>query len=218
MKFDGNTLAILENFASINQGVVLKPGNEQRTMSFPDKSIFVEACNLQDFPVEFGIYDLNQFLGNLKTLKNPELTFASDHVIMDDGEMSLTYYACPANLIATPPADKKITLKSIDVTFTLTHQSLQKLLRMARMNNLPHLSVIGKNGELLMKIHESTNDTSNFGSIKLGDYAGKDFVATFKTENLKMLPMDYQVSIQIGAFAQFYNSCGLTYYIGLETQ
>ena len=219
MKFDGNTLAILKNFASINSGVVLRPGTEQRTMSFPDKSIFVEARNLQDFPVEFGIYDLNKFLGNLTTLKNPEIAFTGDHAVMDDGEFSLTYYACPPNLVATPPTDKKISLKSVDVMFTLTHASLQKLLKMASMNNLPNLSVIGEEGELSIKIHENANDTSNHGSIKIGDYAGKDFVATFKTENLKLLPMDYKVYIQIGAFAQFHNEANeLTYYIGLETK
>jgi hypothetical protein len=87
------------------------------------------------------------------------------------------------------------------------------------MISLPNLSVIGKEGALLLKIHEKANDTSNDGVQKIGDYAGKDFTATFKTENLKLLPDDYNVEIQAGAFAKFVNVNGnLKYFIALETK
>ena len=87
------------------------------------------------------------------------------------------------------------------------------------MINLPNLSVVGKDGELLLKIHERANDTSNDGIMKIGDYAGKDFIATFKTENLKLLPDDYNVEIQAGAFAKFVNQNNtLIYFIALESK
>ena len=194
MKLSENTLSVLKNFASINGGVVLSSGKVQKTIS-PEKSILVEATVDDDIPTQFGIYDLNQFLGNLTTLRNPELTFSSDAVKLDDGELSFDYRACSANLIITPP-DKELVLKSVDVTFSLPNVTLQKLIKVATMNNLPNLSVVGKNGELLLKIHERANDTSNSGTIKIGDYAGQDFTATFKTDNLKLLPNDYNVEIQ----------------------
>ena len=79
MKLSENALNVLKNFASINSGVVLNKGNVLRTIS-PEKSILVEATVEDDLPVPFVIYDLNQFLGNVTTLKNPELTFTKDHV------------------------------------------------------------------------------------------------------------------------------------------
>ena len=49
--------------------------------------------------------------------------------------------------------------------------------------------------------------------------SGQDFVASFKTENLKLLPDDYNVEIQAGAFAKFVNvNNNLTYFIALETK
>ena len=90
MKLSENTMNVLKNFASINSGVVLNKGNVQRTIS-PEKSILVEATVEDDLPEKFGVYDLNQFLGNVTTLKNPELNFTKDYVTMDDGEFSLTY-------------------------------------------------------------------------------------------------------------------------------
>ena len=184
----------------------------------PEKSILVQASIDDDIPTSFGIYDLNQFLGNLTTLRNPELTFTKDAVTLDDGELSFDYRACSANLIITPP-DKELVLKSVDVTFSLPNVTLQKLIKVATMNNLPNLSVVGKNGELLLKIHERANDTSNSGTIKIGDYAGKDFIATFKTDNLKLLPNDYTVEIQERAFAKFEDAAKtLKYFIALETK
>ena len=61
--------------------------------------------------------------------------------------------------------------------------------------------------------------TSNHGSVKIGEYAGADFTATFKTENLKLLPDDYNVELQKNAFAKFVNTAGnLKYFIALETK
>lgn len=217
MKLSENTLAVLKNFASINSGVVLGAGTAQRTIS-PEKSILVEATIDDDIPTQFGIYDLNQFLGNLTTLRNPELTFSKEGVVLDDGELSFEYRACSANLIITPP-EKELVLKSVDVTFFLPNDTLQKLIKVATMNGLPNLSVVGKNGSLLLKIHERANDTSNSGTIQIGEYAGQDFTASFKTDNLKLLPNDYNVEIQKGAFAKFENAAKtLKYFIALETK
>lgn len=217
MKLSDNTLTILKNFASINSGMVLNAGRTQKTIS-PQKSILVEATLDDELPSKFGIYDLNQFLGNVTTLKNPELTFKGESVVIDDGELALTYNACSTNLIITPP-DKELVLKSIDVTFNLSNASLQKLLKVAVMNNLPNLTVQGKNGGLYLIIHEKTNDTSNEGSIKIGDYAGNDFTSSFKIDNLKLVPDNYKIEIQTGAFAKFENEVGnLKYWIALESK
>ena len=218
MKLSDKTLAVLKNFASINGGVVLHSGKKQKTIS-PEKSILVEATLDDDLPEEFGIYDLNQFLGNVTTMKNPELTFTKECVTMSDSdEFALTYLSASANLIISPP-EKELVLKNVDCSFTLTNAVLQKLLKIATMNGLPNLSVVGANGELRLKIHEKANDTSNHGSVKIGDYSGPDFTATFKTENLKLLPDDYTAEIQNGAFAKFVNVNGnLKYFIALETK
>jgi hypothetical protein len=217
MKLSDNALTVLKNFASINSGVVLNAGKIQKTIS-PEKSILVEATLEDDVPTKFGIYDLNQFLGNVTTLRNPELTFKNESVVLDDGELAFDYMACSPNLIITPP-DKELALKTVDVKFNLPNAMFQKLLKMATMNSLPNLSVEGKDGSLNLLIHEKANDTSNRGAIKIGDYAGKDFIATFKTENLKLVPDDYDVEVQTGAFAKFENKAGnLKYFIALETK
>ena len=217
MKLSENTLSVLKNFSSINSGIVLQKGNLQKTIS-PEKSILVEAEIEDALPEQFGIYDLNQFLGNVSTLNNPDLTFSENSVLMSDGEITFNYYSCSTNLIVSPP-DKELKLKQVDVSFNLTNANLTKLLRLASMNNLTHLSVVGKNGEIRLQTHEKANDTSNYASFKLNDYSGEDFTASFKVENIKLVPGDYDVEIQLGAFAKFVSKSGkIKYFVALESK
>ena len=221
MKLSDNTLSVLKNFSSINSGIVLQKGNIQKTIS-PEKSILVEVELEDSLPEQFGIYDLNQFLGNISTLNSPELTFSDSAVIMNDGEIKFNYYSCSINLIVSPP-DKELKLKQTDVSFRLTNVVLTKLLRLAAMNNLTHLSVVGKDGEIRLQTHEKANDTSNHASFKLNDYSGEDFSASFKVDNIKLIPGDYDVEIQLGAFAKFTAISGvfkdkIKYFIALESK
>ena len=61
MKLSEKTVNLLKNFASINQSIAFKKGNTLRTMSVM-KNILAEAEIEEEFPKDFAIYDLVQFL------------------------------------------------------------------------------------------------------------------------------------------------------------
>lgn len=216
MKFSEQTLTVLKNFASINSGLVLRKGNVQKTIS-PDMTILVEANLTDKFTETFGIYDLNQFLGNVTTLGNPDLTFSDKSVKMSDGVIDMNYFACSPSLIVSPPEDKELTMSDPDVKFSLSQSSLQKILKISSMNNLPNISIIGNKDGLSVLSHELKNDTSNYANMRLCDYNGKDFSVSFKTENLRLIPDDYEIEIKIGVFSCWTNKTGtLKYFIALE--
>lgn len=222
MKFSENTLSILKNFASINSGIVLNKGNIQRTLS-GDRCIFVEAEIDDALPSQFCIYDLNQFLGNISVLNEPELDFTEKHVIMSDDVVTLTYRATPVNMVIAAP-DKSIVIKQVDVTFNISDVTLQKILRIASLNEFTHFSFIGKDGEIRLRGHIKASDTSNDAMIKLCDYHGEDFVAELKPSNaMRIMPGDYKIEIQLGAFVKFTNLSGvfkdkLKYFIAVEAK
>ena len=58
MKLSNNTISVLKNFASINQNLVIKEGNEITTMSAM-KNIVAKAEVEETFTYEVAIYDLN---------------------------------------------------------------------------------------------------------------------------------------------------------------
>ena len=215
MKLSENTLNILKNFASINSSLLVKSGNVQKTLNV-DETVLAEAVITESLPKSCGIYDLPQFLANVTTLDQPELIFDDSYLVMDDGNIRLNYFYCSPSLITAPP-DKTLKMDNPDVQFNLAQTAYQKLVRIAALNNLPTLTVAGKNGELSLKSHERGIDTSNSASVKLGEYTGADFEAPFKIENLKMIPDDYTVSINLAGFALFENKAQtLRYFIALE--
>lgn len=217
MKLSENTLSVLKNFATINTSIILKPGRKQRIYDSSSKAVLGEVILEENIPCEFGIYDLNRFIGLVTTLENPNLTFVeNEHVIVDDDELYFKYHKCHANLIVPAP-EKDLKMDKIIANFTLKNAMLQKLVKVATMNNLPHISLVGKEGGLYFKIHDRSVDTSDEGSIRLGDYAGDDFIASFKRENLKILPDDY--TVEVGAFAKFENTAGnLKYWIAVDSK
>ena len=74
MKLSESTVNLLKNFSSINQSILFKEGTKLRTISVM-KNILVEANVSEEFPRDFGIYDLNQFLNGLSLHANAELIF-----------------------------------------------------------------------------------------------------------------------------------------------
>ena len=160
MKLTDSTLAVLKNFAGINNSILVKKGNQLRTISVA-KNILAEAEIPEDFPRDVAIYDLNQFLNGLSLHQDPNLDFTEDsHITIKEGRRRVKYFYADPQVIIAPP-DKEINLPTQEVCFQLESTSLEKLVKAAAVYQLPDLSVIGANGEITMVVRDKKNDTSN---------------------------------------------------------
>ena len=215
MKLSDNTLSLLKNFSTINQSILFKQGSKLRTISVM-KNILAEATVDEELPKDFGIYDLNQFLNGLGLHQSPELDFENDgHVVIKEGKMRSKYFFADPNVIITPP-DKEITLPTEDVSFELSTQQLDKLLKAAGIYQLPDLAVIGEAGVVKLLVRDKKNDTSNTFAVTVGE-TDKVFSFNFKIENIKILPGTYEVVVSQKLLSKFTNKdCDLRYYIALE--
>ena len=77
MKLSDKTLTILKNFAGINNSILVKKGNELKTISVA-KNILAEAQIDEEFSRDFAIYDLNQFLNGLGLHQDPDMDFTEN--------------------------------------------------------------------------------------------------------------------------------------------
>ena len=215
MKLSESTLSLLKNFSTINQSILFKQGNKLRTISVM-KNILAEATIGEDLPKDFGIYDLNQFLNGLALHNNPELNFEDDsYVIIKEGRSRSKYFFADPNVIITPP-EKSIDLPSEDVTFELSTDQLDKLLKAAAIYQSPDLSVIGENGVVKILVRDKKNETSNNYDVTVGETDGT-FSFNFKVENIKILPGTYDVVVSHKLLSRFTNkNHDLTYFIALE--
>ena len=168
MKLSDNTVALLKNFAGINNSILVKQGTKLRTISVA-KNILAEAEVKEDFPRDFAIYDLNQFLNGLSLHQKPELDFANDgYVVIREGKMRSKYFFADPNVIVTPP-EKAINLPSEDVCFELRTEQLDKLLKAAAVYQLPDISAVGEAGVVKLLVRDKKNDTSNDFAIVVGE-------------------------------------------------
>ena len=158
MKLSTNTVQVLKNFASINQNLVIKEGNEIKTMSAM-KNIVAKATVEEIFPKQVAIYDLNEFLGCLSLFKNPILTFNDTSVTIteenDGNGDSLEYMYSDPSVVTTPSKD--INMPSEEITFTLTDAMLSKLSKSAGMIGAPDLLL--ENNKLTVR--DKKNDSGN---------------------------------------------------------
>jgi hypothetical protein len=215
MKLSDNTLALLKNFAGINNSILVKQGNRLRTISVA-KNILAEADITEEFPRDFAIYDLNQFLNGLSLHQDPDLDFAEDsHITIREGKRRVKYFFADPNVIISPP-EKEIQLPSKDVCFQLESVTLEKLLKAAAVYQLPDLSAVGDAGVIRLVVRDKKNDTSNEYSIVVGE-TDKEFTFNFKVENIKIIPGAYDVVVSQKLLSQFTNpKYNLSYWIALE--
>ena len=215
MKLSEKTLAILKNFSSINQSILIKKGNKLRSISVM-KNILAEAEVEETFEKDFAIYDLNQFLNGISLHQDPELDFSNDtHLVIREGKRRVKYFFADPEVIVSPP-DKEITLPSSDVCFQLEHSQLDKLIKAAAVYQLPDLSAVGEAGVIRLVVRDKKNDTSNEYSIVVGE-TDKEFTFNFKVENIKIIPGSYDVVVSEKLLSKFTNErYNLTYYIALE--
>ena len=217
MKINQSTQDILKNFSEINTNILIKPGSELNTISTM-KNILAKATINESFDSEFGIYDLNEFLSVVSSLDKPELTLQEKHMtISAEGSRSkVKYFYSDPSVIVSPTKD--VNMPESDVTFTLSESNLAQLRKMAAILSSPDLALIGtKDGDVVLKVCDKKNDTSNKFDIIVGENATANYTFYFKVENLKMISGDYDVAVSSKSIAHFTNTkLPIEYWIALE--
>ena len=217
MKISTKTLDVLKNFSEINQSILIKKGKKLKTVSAL-KNILAHAEVEEDFPQDFAIYQLNEFIGVLSTMNNPNLTFHDKYVMLsqENGACTKYFYAEPS-VVVTP--EKDINMPSEDITFSLSEKQYNDLLKMSSILQLNDILVKGcpKTKGMFLAVTNKKNDTSNDYSVRVGDNVTESFKMYFKTENLKMVTGDYTVIISGQGISHFKNDKeNLEYWIALE--
>mgnify|MGYP006271212487 CR=1 FL=1 len=214
MNLSKETLALIRNFAGINGSIALKEGNTLATIS-EGKNVMAMATISESFPSDFGIYDLNEFLGAVSIFSNTVLDFQDKYVTISDGGSSkIKYFAAGDGIVRVAPST--IKFPEPDVTFNLTHDQLSMILKTSSTLKAGDVSIIGDGSTLHVVVSDKKNATSNAYQVDLGE-TDQTFKANLKVENLKMLPGDYEVAISSKKISRFKNaSIDLTYFVAIE--
>jgi hypothetical protein len=177
--FSKNTLTILKNFSSLNSNLLVKPGNVIKTIT-PSKNGMAVASVEENFDVEFGIWDLNKFLGVVSLFNNPTFTFGEKSVkIKNGGDSVVNYFYSEPRLLSVPTKD--VNMPSVNVSTTLTEKQFSELQKAASVMQLPDLSFKSENSSIVVVVSDISDPTSNSYKVVLQEsWDGPDFVFNFK--------------------------------------
>lgn len=218
MKLSTETLNVLKNFSTINQNLEFKQGNKLTTIS-SGKSILAQAILKDQFPQDFCVYDLNQFLLAHSMFKgNIDLEFDTKYVTFKNDRKKTKFHMASKDTIVTPP-EKEIKLTNIDYSFTLSDVDYADILRASSVLSSPNIA-IRSDGEIVELIaYDAKDDAQHNSSIKVGEGNGKTFNVVFKTENFKMIQGTYDVQISFKGLANFKNTKEeIQYWIAIEAK
>jgi hypothetical protein len=218
MKLSNETLNVLKNFASINSGIEFKTGNKLSTIS-STKTVLAKATLKDEFPQDFCIYDLNQFLSVHSLGKDTELEFDSNNVIFKSGRSKTKYRMTAKNMIVSPP-DKELKLPTVDGSFKLSEEDLVQALKNAAVLQAPNIAFESDGSTISVTLFNAKDDSAHTNTIQIGDASDdKVFKAVFLTENFKMIHGTYNIDVSSAGLAHFVNEAGdLEYFIAIEAK
>ena len=223
MKLSNETVTVLKNFSTINQNLVIKAGSKLSTMSAM-KNIVASADVQEDFPQDFAIYDLNEFLAALSLFEKIDLDFKDDFVVITEGgdsRRALQYWYSDPSVVTHPKTD--ITMPDPDVEFEFSSSTLSEVQKAASIIGAPDMVLEGMSkGNSVIKVTDKKNATANDFKVHVPvDENTKDvpYKFWFKVENLKLIPGSYNVNVSSKKISHFSNTkVPVQYFIALEPE
>ena len=215
MKLTTETISVLKNFSTINANLMVKAGSSLSTMSAM-KNIVAKADVTEEFPSDFAIYDLNEFLSALSLFGKPDLEFDNDFVIItEEGtSKSLKYWFSDPSVVTTPSKD--FSMPSTELTFNLSSDTLNEITKAAAVIGVPDMALAG--GKLMVTDKKNSTANAYETSLDVGD-VDAEYKFWFKVENLKVMPGAYDVEVSSKKISHFTNTkLGVQYWIALEPE
>lgn len=223
MKLSDETVQVLKNFSTINQNIVFKTGKSVSTIS-EARNILTTASISEAIPQDFGVYDLNQFLGVLSLVDEPVVKFDEKFATVGDasGRSRVKYFFTDIEMLTTPGdqmLDKAKSMENFEVNFVLDQNTFNGLKKAAAALGHSSVSISPNNGSISLTVFEPEDSTSNSYTIDVpGSYdEDANFKFVISINNLKILPGDYNVGLSSKLMSKFsHTEKDIQYWIALE--
>lgn len=219
MKMNSNTLAVLKNFSLINEGIFIKKGNVLETIS-KQKNILAKAQVNENFGSDFGIYDLNNFLGVVSLCKDPDIDFDDKNILIKGfgGKSQIKYRKAAKEMILVPP-DKSINMGDVGIHFSLTAEEIAWVTRVANTLSSPNIAFVSDGKTIFIESYNTKDDSAHVNTTEITTGGnGKSYRMIFATENLKFIEGSYDVKISQKGIGHFVNSnVPIEYWVMSET-
>ena len=172
MKLSNETLNVLANFASMNPNLEFKKGKDIKTIS-STKAVLAKAVLKDDFPQDFCVHDLNQFLMTYNHSKDTEIKFEDKNIIVEYNPRSKVEFRMSEKSTILVPPDKELSLPSIDVKTTIKEEDFKDFLKISSMLKSPHMAIESDGDTVFLISYDAKDNSAHKQSIKIDDGNGR---------------------------------------------
>lgn len=201
MKFDTETITVLKNYANINSHIVFREGNVVNTNA-PGKGLLARAVLNNKFDRTVGLAHLGRFLNSLTLFEEPNIEFTDNYLLVTDSNNQMRFAYADIEMLNISEKTH-LELRGQYVSFDLAADDYAEAIKAMNILGVSELAFAGDGESLYIKALESSRPSSDLFSKKIGE-TDKDFILVYDAQNLKMLPLNYKVTIDsVGKFTQF---------------
>jgi hypothetical protein len=192
----------------------MKPGKTIRTIT-PEKTLIAIANIEDEIPSEAVIYDLSRFISVLSLHQNPDIEFHDKYFIFTENKRKTKYAYADISMVHAAP-EKDIKIPSEDVKVSVNWTDLQSVLKAASALQFTEVAFVGGDGKCYLRALDSKNPSADTFGVEIGE-TNDEFTLIIKTENLKLLPQDYEVTLCAKGISKFKGN-DVSYFVGIDTK
>jgi hypothetical protein len=204
MKPTQHLISILKNFARIQPGIIIQPGNILKTRAV---ALYAEATVEETFPIEVAICDINDYLRTLALYSDPIIDFTATGMhITERGGTGLTRYpyATPGSIHQLPTTASIRPLPDDHMSFEISGEHwriLQKALRLASTAKGFHdagcvsLAIKSDGDNITLSVQQGVRvETEKYSCLASEAKTAKECRLVLSAGNLPLLPGAYGVT------------------------
>ena len=193
-------MAILSNFANINQNIFIAPGNMIKTKSPASTTVMAIAKVVEEFPTEVSIYELSKLLNVLNLFDDPDVEFSPAHLTVKQNRSSANFtYSNKALIDAIMDYDKSIKVIDPELQFTLTDDIFKRIQKSAKLFDVEYVNITSVDGVARLVASDAalSKDNANKFTVDIEnpDVYNDDISVNIKMDALRFIPGDYTVAI-----------------------
>ncbi len=216
MKFSEKTVGVLKNFSSINPSIVFKPGSVVRTIS-PQKTVMAAATIGENVDKKAGVYDLSRLLATLSLFDDPEVSFGDEKFTIKSGKSEVNYTYTSESLIVSPP-ENDIQIPDPEATVNVSWKDIDSVIRATGVLQLPEVAFTSDGSSIKLSAVDSKVSTADKYEVVVAEGVSvQPFNMIIKTDNLKLVPTDYEVTLSSKGMAHFKSDL-VQYWIAIESR
>ena len=219
--FNQTELAVLKNFASINNSQVIFPDGFKVRNNAKSVVAYYDFDKEYDFE-PFGIYEIGELLSALQAFDSPTLEVKEKYILIKSGTEQIKYFTSPLEVIPeVPDVTKKFAKIDCEMKFDLPADKLAMIFKMANVLKTSFVFIESDVKGIRLVVADKLESSNNMYEVILKDTDHNELAAgegfQIPLVDMNFTGGDYSVSLSRKNISKWANHSGVSYFVGCQS-